>query len=231
MTTTVLIDTNLLLLARSYHIAKIQSNDKHLALLSTNAKEVYQAIESRGNDGNPFYVSDMSVVEMKVVHIRNSFHEFARDVYQMPIGSLQESRGNIKGEIRQAFNETQLPSAAQEFDDLLKSWGVMQKLKILPDVLPDSERMAWRKRQEIIFRTVGNYVSLDTQDAYIFASAMAMGIDQIWTGDNPFRTAADQLKKSNYVDLIKNLDGVLFLALSLPVVQRLNKQSGIKGSP
>lgn len=214
MTNSILIDTNLLLRARSYHLAKTQSNKRYLELLNKKEfkgfKEIYNVIDARFEIGAPVYVSEISTVEMKVVHVRNSLHEFARNVYNIPAESLHDHKGRILNELRLEFNEVELFDAIQDFENLLEDWGLMKKIRIIPAILSKEERITWRERHETIFQLVVNYAGFETQDAYIFATALAMGVDELWSADKPFRLAIEQLRKINFVNLLKDWDGFLF---------------------
>jgi hypothetical protein len=216
-TSRIFLDTSVLLRIRSYHLAYEELNQPLLDILDSH-RLAYEALVAAPSNGYVFLTSEMDVVEMMVTSIKNALYEYARLVYHMPADSFYSDRTTVIGKLRPEFNKQQLGNAVAD----LKSWSLMGSVNILPDVLGPHGSTIWRRKQEILFRVLPEFESLEAQDAHVLASALAAEATEIWCADTQFRRAYNRLRNGNVahrlVAAVRSVDPVLFPALNLPPI-------------
>ncbi|MCC6168717.1 MAG: hypothetical protein IT329_15960 [Caldilineaceae bacterium] len=190
MTKAVLLDTNVLLELRAYNLAVQETNDRLLARLA-DSKPLYDIVLAHAENGPDFFVADTSLVELFVVNRRYNLYEFARQSYRVPVELLYERRANLLNKLVGEFMKVESQVGYLELQQTIFPEGVSPPRVIGFD---GAVGIAQLQRQRTIMPNILSFISLETQDAYILSSAIAAGVDEIWTTDDPFRKRIKTLR-------------------------------------
>ena len=207
--TTVMLDTNVLISWLHYDWVEKRSPLEHRNTLIENSdyrRAVYYLINESPSNGYQFFTSSISVVEMITVLLRGKFIDFARQKYQLPGQFLNDRDNSVYKAVHREFNNEQLESSVID----LQNTALRERVIILPDAFPPSMKSVWQERHGFLLLRVLRYRQFHTQDAYIYASAVAGQIEELWTFDGSFRSHINDVRHA-YSDRLSEL-----VALEVP---------------